>query len=80
MRNILIFNNFPTQLSKIIDQINIQLIKQKYNFQSKISIKNYNLNITNVKLINKDDIEYGAWSTIAIDIDQDGTFDHFQDY
>ena len=36
--------------------------------------------IPNVKLINKDDIEYGAWSTIAIDIDQDGTFDHFQDF
>jgi len=45
VRNILIFENFPIRLSKIIDKINIQLIKQKYDFQSKINIKNYNLNI-----------------------------------
>ena len=41
VRNILVFENFPIQLNKIIDQINIQLIKQRYDFQSKISIKNY---------------------------------------
>ena len=52
MRNILVFNNFPIQLSKIIDQINVQLIKQKYNFQSKINIKNYNLNL-NSRVITK---------------------------
>ena len=45
IRNILIFDNFPIRFSKIIDKINIQLIKQKYDFQSKINIKNYNLNI-----------------------------------
>ena len=45
VRNILIFENFPIRFSKIIDQINVQLIKQKYDFQSKINIKNYNLNI-----------------------------------
>ncbi len=52
MRNILVFENFPIQLSKIIDQINIQLIKQRYDFQSKISIKNYNLNL-NSRIISK---------------------------
>ena len=56
MRNVLIFNNFPTQLSKIIDQINVQLIKQKYNFQSKINIKNYNLNL-NSRVITKNKID-----------------------
>jgi len=56
MRNILIFNNFPTQLSKIIDLINVQLIKQKYNFQSKIVIKNYNLNL-NSRVITKNKLE-----------------------
>ena len=45
VRNILIFENFPIRLNKIIDKINIQLIKQKYDYQSKINIKNYNLNI-----------------------------------
>ena len=45
IRNILIFDNYPIRFTKIIDKINIQLIKQKYDFQSKINIKNYNLNI-----------------------------------
>ena len=45
VRNILDIDNFPIQFSKIIDKINIQLIKQKYDFQSKINIKNYNLNL-----------------------------------
>tara|TARA_B100000945_G_C20379679_1_gene596530 strand:+ start:543 stop:1139 length:597 start_codon:yes stop_codon:yes gene_type:complete len=44
-RNILVFENFPIQLSRIIDKINIQLIKQKYDHQSKVKIKNYNLNL-----------------------------------
>ena len=56
MRNVLVFNNFPVQLSKIIDQINIQLIKRKYNFQSKISFKNYNLNL-NSRVITKNKID-----------------------
>mgnify|MGYP001468264672 CR=1 FL=1 len=45
IRNILVLDKFPIQFNKIIDQINIQLIKQKYDFQSKINIKNYNLNL-----------------------------------
>jgi len=52
LRNILVFESFPIQLSKIIDQINIQLIKQRYDFQSKINIKNYNLNL-NSRIISK---------------------------
>ena len=52
-RNILIFEDFPIQISTIIDQINIQLIKQRYDFQSKININNYNLNL-NSRKISKD--------------------------
>ena len=51
-RNILNLNHFPDQLFKILDKINIQLIKQKYNFQSKIDVKNYNLNL-NSRTISK---------------------------
>ena len=54
IRNVFVFDNFPIQLNKIIDQINIQLIKQKYDFQSKISIKNYNLNL-NSRIISKNE-------------------------
>ena len=49
-RNILVFEDFPIQISIIIDQINIQLIKQRYDFQSKINIKNYNLNLNSRKI------------------------------
>ena len=49
-RNILVFKDLPTQLNIIIDQINIQLIKQRYDFQSKINIKNYNLNLNSRKI------------------------------
>ena len=52
MRNVLVFDKLPMQFSKIIDQINIQLIKQKYDFQSKINIKSYNLNL-NSRIISK---------------------------
>ena len=52
-RNILVFEDFPIQISIIIDQINIQLIKQRYDFQSKININNYNLNL-NSRKISKD--------------------------
>jgi len=41
---ILIFDNQPFKINQFIDIVNTQLIKQKYNFQSKISIKNYVLN------------------------------------
>ena len=33
----------PIKIDNLIEKINIQLIKQRYDFQSKISIKNYNL-------------------------------------
>ena len=57
-RNILIFEDFPIQISTIIDQINIQLIKQRYDFQSKINIKNYNLNLNSRKISkNKKDLK-----------------------
>ena len=55
-RNILFFDNFPIQLNKLIDIINIQLIKQKYDHQSKIRIKDYNLNF-NSRIISKNSNE-----------------------
>ena len=55
-RNILVFDNFPIQLNKLIDKINIHLIKQKYDYQSKIRIKDYNLNF-NSRIISKNSNE-----------------------
>ena len=51
-RNMLVIDNFPIQFNKLIDKINVQLIKQKYNFQSNLNIKNYSLNL-NTRTINK---------------------------
>ena len=57
-RNILVFKDFPIQIGTIVDQINIQLIKQRYDFQSKINIKNYNLNLNSRKISkNKKDLK-----------------------
>ena len=50
-RNILIIENFPIEFNKLIELINVHLIKQKYNFQSKLSIKNYTIDL-NSRTIN----------------------------
>ncbi len=54
-RNILKFNDFPLPLIKLLEIINIQLIKLRFNYQSKINIKGYELNI-NSKFFYKDDL------------------------
>ena len=48
--NILLLNKLPLKIEKIFDEINIQLIKQKYNFHSKLNIKDYTLNF-NTRII-----------------------------
>ena len=54
---------YPIDIYNLIEKINIQLIKQKYNFQSKIKLKNYSLdlnsrtitkNTTNLKLTERE--------------------------
>ena len=50
-RNILIIENFPIEFNKLIELINVHLIKQKYNFQSKLSIKDYIIDL-NSRTIN----------------------------
>jgi len=52
-KNFLIFPDFPLPLNKISELINIQLIKLKFNYQSKINIKGYELNL-NSKFFSKD--------------------------
>ena len=51
-RNILVIENFPIEFNKLIELINVHLIKQKYNFQSKLSINDYNIDL-NSRTINK---------------------------
>ena len=51
-KNFLNLNNLPLQLNKLIELINIQLIKLRFNHQSKIHIKGYELNL-NSKFFSK---------------------------
>ena len=51
-KNFLNFNNLPLSLNKLLELINIKLIKQNFNHQSKINIKEYALNL-NSKFFSK---------------------------
>ena len=54
-KNLFLIQNFPISLNKLIELINIQLIKIKFKHKSKIIIKDYELNL-NSKLISRDNI------------------------
>mgnify|MGYP001457416035 FL=1 len=54
-KNILDFNNFPLPLKKLLELINIKLIKLRFNYQSNIIIKEYELNL-NSKVLSKDNL------------------------
>ena len=54
-KNFLDLSLFPISLNKLVELINIQLIKLKFNYQSKINIKGYELNL-NSKFVSKGDL------------------------
>jgi len=56
IRNLLEFNDLPLSLKKLLELINIKLIKLKFNQQSKIIIKGYELNL-NSKFFSKDGLK-----------------------
>ena len=49
-KNLFYIESFPISLNKLVELINIQLIKLRFNYKSKISIKNYELDL-NSRLI-----------------------------
>jgi hypothetical protein len=53
INNLLVLDKLPVKFEKILDVINTQLIKQKYNFQSKLNIKDYVLNLNSRIIFNK---------------------------
>ena len=52
-KNFLNLDVLPLPLNKLIELINIQLIKLRYNHQSKVNIKGYEINL-NSKFFTKD--------------------------
>ena len=55
-KNLLDFNDLPLSLKKLLELINIKLIKLKFNQQSKLVIKGYELNL-NSKFFSKDNLK-----------------------
>jgi len=55
-KNFLDFNDLPLSFKKLIELINIKLIKLKFNQQSKVIIKGYELNL-NSKFFSKDNLK-----------------------
>ena len=52
-KKIFSFSSYPITIDKLVEILNINLIKQKYNYQSNIDIKNYQLDL-NSRTITKD--------------------------
>ena len=44
-KNIFSIQNYPIKIDKLVEILNVNLIKQKYNYQSNIYIKSYLLNL-----------------------------------
>ena len=55
-KNVLDLNDLPLSFKKLLELINIKLIKLKFNQQSKIIIKGYELNL-NSKFFSKDNLK-----------------------
>ena len=55
VQNLLIFKKLPLSLNKLVELININLIQLKFNHQSKINIKKYQLDL-NSKFFSKENI------------------------
>ena len=54
VKNHVIFKNLPLKISKIIETININFLKIKFNQQSDIDLGNYKLNLNSRKIFDED--------------------------
>ena len=52
-RMIIKIGELPIKLNNLIENINIQLIKQRYNYQSQILVKKYSINLNSRIISNK---------------------------
>ena len=55
-KSIIYLDNTPINFISLIDKINTNLLKQRFNFQSNINIKNYTLNL-NSRVISRNENE-----------------------
>ena len=52
--NQMIINDFPIDITKLVESINIKFLKLKYNKQSEINLGFYKLNLNSRKIFNKE--------------------------
>tara|TARA_B100001094_G_C18076637_1_gene742971 strand:+ start:190 stop:786 length:597 start_codon:yes stop_codon:yes gene_type:complete len=52
-KNIILLDDTSIKINNLLDRINIHLIQKKYNFQSQLNIKNYNLNLNSRTISNE---------------------------
>ena len=53
IRNIILLEDNVYKISVLLEKINVFLIKKKYNFQSQLNIKNYDLNLNSRTISNQ---------------------------
>jgi len=53
IRNIILLEDKVYKISVLLEKINVFLIKKKYNFQSQLNIKNYDLNLNSRTISNR---------------------------
>ena len=54
INNQIILRELPIKMSKIIELVNVQFLKNKFNIQSNINIGSYSLNLNSRKIIKND--------------------------
>ena len=54
VEDLIVINNLPTDISKLIENININFLKKKFNQQSEINLGIYKLNLNSRRIYNKD--------------------------
>ena len=54
-KNLLNFNNLPMPINKLLELINLKLMKLKFSYQTKININGYELNL-NSKFLSKNSL------------------------
>ena len=52
-KNVILLDSMPINFISLIDKINTNLLKQKFNFQSNISVKEYTLNLNSRSISKK---------------------------
>ncbi len=53
LKNQILINNYPLKIFKLIEKLNIEFLKQRFNDQSQIAVKNYIIDLNSREISNK---------------------------